>query len=253
MEVLYWQIAVAGSVAGVYVFRSRRWSMVTAGFWTIWTCVVLVYTPLVLLQILSAWGSFLLVDAFTKQSRELDSFKKAVAGYESDRREAFLRAQHEGKVLPLTDSDHYSYLLKQIESAQSSVVILSGWISDKVVDTMFTSILEGALQRGVEVYLGYGFEDSQGQHQVSKPAKRALDNLAKVGTNNRRLRIGRFNNHQKLLIVDRARVVCGSHNWLSNRTFKNREKSFIIEDPAVAESTFAYVTPLITGSVASVA
>ncbi|HEY8519567.1 MAG TPA: phospholipase D-like domain-containing protein [Gammaproteobacteria bacterium] len=64
--------------------------------------------------------------------------------------------------------------------------------------------------------------------------------------------IGRFNNHQKLLIVDEIRVVCGSHNWLSNRAFENREKSFIIEDPVLAQNTFACVTPLITANAAAV-
>lgn len=77
--------------------------------------------------------------------------------------------------------------------------------------------------------------------------------LAKVGPASPRLRVGRFNNHQKILIVDQARVVCGSHNWLSNRAFKNREKSFIVEDRAVAQEAFAYVVPLITANIEAVA
>jgi phosphatidylserine/phosphatidylglycerophosphate/cardiolipin synthase-like enzyme len=253
VEVLYWQIAVAGSVVAVYLLASRSWAMGAAALWTVWTFIALAYTPLVLLQLLSAWGAFFVVDAFTKQSRELDAFRKAVAEYESDNRAAFLRAREEGKVVPLTDSDHYSYLLKQLEGAQSSVVILSGWISDKVVDETFASAIRRAVERGVDIYLGYGFEDSQGEHQVSKAARRALAGLAKVGAVSPRLRVGRFNNHQKILIVDQARVVCGSHNWLSNRVFKNREKSFIIEDHAVAQETFADVVPLITANVAAVA
>lgn len=238
----------SGSVAAAYVFGSRSWGLGAAALWTVWTLVALGYGPLIFLQLCSAWGSFVAVDAFTKQSRELESFKRALTNYDNNKQEAFLGARKEGKVTPLVDSDHYSYLLAELDRAESSVLILSGWISDKVVDQGFVSTILRALDRGVTIYLGYGYEDSRGGHQESEPAKRALANLAEIKPTKSRLFVGKFNNHQKILIVDQLRVVCGSHNWLSNRAFKNREKSFIIEDRKAAEETFSQMAPLITAN-----
>lgn len=245
MEVLYWQLAVAGSTAAAYLIGSRRWALAVAVLWTIWTIAQLGYGPLIVIQLISAWGTFFAVDAVTAQSRQLRKLERALQGYRNDDRQAIIRARREGKVEPLTDSDHYSYMLSEIDKAESTVLILSGWISDRVVDDRFIQTLSRALSRGVKVFLGFGYEDSKGTHDLSEPGKRALRALASVQERSPDLHVGKFNNHQKVMVIDKRRVVCGSHNWLSNRAFKNRERSFIIGDSDAAESVFLHSVGLV--------
>lgn len=245
MEVIYWQIAVAGSTVAAYLFGSRMISLGAAGFWTFWTFAMLSYFPLVVFQLFSAWGSFLAVDAFTKQSRQLKKFEEALAGFRKAEKDALIEARAEGRFTLLSDSSHYDYMLNEIGNAQSSIMILSGWISDKVIDKKFIDTLKSALNRGVRIYIGFGFENSDGKHELSRPAKRALGALHHIKKNYSGISVGQFNNHQKALVVDKRRVVCGSHNWLSNRAFKNREQSFIIDDDSAAQAVFSHSSPII--------
>ncbi|HEX04866.1 MAG TPA: hypothetical protein ENH10_06880, partial [Bacteroidetes bacterium] len=64
MEVIYWQLAVAGSTAAAYLFGSRLYSIGAAVLWSLWTFAMLSYGPLVILQLFSSWGTFLAIDAF---------------------------------------------------------------------------------------------------------------------------------------------------------------------------------------------
>lgn len=245
MEVIYWQLAVAGTTAAAYFFVSRRIGVGAAGLWTLWTFAMLGYGPLVILQLFSAWGTFLAIDAFTNKNRQLAEFKAALAGFREDDKRALVEAKNEGRFRLLSDSSHYDYMIEQIDRSETSVMILSGWVSDKVIDSRFLETTSNALKRGVEVYIGFGFENSNGVHEVSRPAKRALASLERLVNNQAGIYVGRFNNHQKALVIDKRRVVCGSHNWLSNRAFKNREQSFIIEDSAAAEAVFFHSSPMI--------
>lgn len=246
MEVIYWQLAVAGSTAAAYLFGSRRYGIGAAVLWSLWTFAMLSYGPLVILQLFSGWGTFLAIDAFTKQKRELEQFKSALEGFRKEDQEALVAARAEGRFTLLNDANHYGYMLQEIDKAESSVLILSGWVSDKVIDDRFIKTLENALNRGVQVFLGFGFASSDGRHEVSRPASRALARLERVAQAHSEFHIGKFNNHQKALVIDKRRVVCGSHNWLSNRAFKNREQSIIIEDCSVAEAVFLHSVPLIS-------
>lgn len=245
MEVIYWQLVVAGITAAAYVFGSRTIGAVVAGLWTLWTLAMLSYGPLVVLQLFSAWGTFLTIDTFTKQNRQLEEFKATLAGFCEDDKNVLVEARDEGRFTLLSDSSHYDYMLEQIERAESSVMILSGWVSDKVIDSKFLETTSNALARGVKIYIGFGFENSSGVHEVSRSASRALTSLEKLVNNQSGISVGKFNNHQKALVIDKQCVVCGSHNWLSNRAFKNREQSFIIEDSAAAEAVFLHSSPMI--------
>lgn len=245
MEVVYWQLAVAGTTAAAYFFGSRIIGAVAAGLWTLWTIAMLGYGPLVIFQSFLAWGTFFAVDAFTKKNRQLAEFRTELAGFREDDKKALVEAKNEGRFTLLSDSSHYDYMLEQIDRAESSIMILSGWVSDKVIDSRFIETVSNSLSRGVKVFIGFGFENSSGVHEVSRPAKRALRSLERLNAAQSGITVGRFNNHQKALVVDQRRVVCGSHNWLSNRAFKNREQSFIIEDSAAAEAVFLHSSPMI--------
>ncbi len=120
MEVIYWQLVVAGSTAAAYFFHSRVGAAVVAGLWTIWTIVILSHMPLVILQLLSAWGTFYAIDKFTLQSRHLAEFKSLLSGFPEDEKNTLLQARTQGKHTLLSDSSHYDYMLEQIENAINS-------------------------------------------------------------------------------------------------------------------------------------
>lgn len=113
----------------------------------------------------------------------------------------------------------------------------------------FIDELRKALTNGVDIFLGFGYEDSQGNHKLFAGSRKALQALfglkGKAGHFGGNLYIGQFNNHQKVLIQDREIVVCGSHNWLSNKIFRNKERSFIVEEPVLAATLFDEISELI--------
>lgn len=240
MEVIYWQLVVAGTTAAAYLLKSRIFGFGAAVFWTLWTLAILSYGPLVILQLFTGWGTFLAIDSFTKKNRQLSEFKAALAGFHEDDKQTIVQAKNHGRFTLLSDSSHYDYMLEQIRQAESSVMILSGWVSNKVIDARLLDTISEALKRGVIFYIGFGFENCNGIHEFSRPAKLALASLEDLVRKYPGISVGKFNNHQKALVIDKRRVVCGSHNWLSNRAFKNREQSFIIEDAAAAEAVFLH-------------
>lgn len=256
MEVLYWQVFVVLTVAGSYLFLSRKMALIVAGLWSIFTLAVLYYAPLIVLQIIVAWGTFLVIDRLKKSSSELSEtqakvteLELALAGLPTDVQVLARAAETRGQVVPLKDSEHYDYLIDAIGKSKNSILILSGWLSSSVVDHELIGLLRGALEMGVNVYLGYGYADSSGKHEPSHKTQIALDSLRQLSNSASGmqgvLKVGEFNNHQKILIRDCEVVCCGSHNWLSNRAMQNREQSFIVNDDEVARLAFAQCRPLI--------
>lgn len=96
MEVIYWQLAVAGTTAAAYLFGSRLFGVGAASLWSLWTFAMLGYGPLVILQLFSAWGTYLAIDAFAKQNRQIAEFKAALAGFREDDKQALVEARNGG-------------------------------------------------------------------------------------------------------------------------------------------------------------
>lgn len=249
MEVMYWQLVVAGSTAGAYLFISRKASMIAAGFWSFWTLIMLFYAPLIMLQLAVAWGTFFVIDSMKRTKQKLSDLEKATEQYSPSVQDAARDAKRRGSIESLRDERHYHHLLHSIESAKRSLLVLSGWISTSVIDRELVRALESAVNRGVNVYIGFGYEDSSGRHQANPKSEKALEALVTLSNRCRgssgKIVVGRFNKHQKILIKDEVEVVCGSHNWLSNRTFINREQSLVVNDSKLAKKAFAEFRPTI--------
>ena len=85
--------------------------------------------------------------------------------------------------------------------------------------------------------MGYGWENSRGEHQTSSYVKEAVERLDNVKSKYpENLIIGKYPNHEKFLIKDTDYVICGSNNWLSNRSFRNSERSLKIFSNSLAVS-----------------
>jgi hypothetical protein len=129
--------------------------------------------------------------------------------------------------------DHPRYLQEALESASSRLVIVSPWIKRRVVNDSFLGNLRRLLDRGVDVFIGFGFGADGGDDD--QDAVRGLERLAKEFP---RLTLRRFgDSHSKVLIRDEAYAIIGSFNWLSfvgdpDRTFRD-ERSLLVRRPEV--------------------
>jgi hypothetical protein len=131
----------------------------------------------------------------------------------------------------ISDNGHWEALKSAVSESHKTLCVLSGFISNSVINEEIISLLRKALARGVKIYLGYGYEFG-GEHRKTIEAKLALERLEELrGQNSGEcgLYIKEFANHSKLVVVDDKYVIYGSNNWLSNRRGKNDELSRVIE------------------------
>jgi hypothetical protein len=270
MQVLYWQLFVVATIAAAFFLVSKRLAFFVVIGWTLWTLLMIFSSELASLQLVFAWGSYFVFCRWTqnvqtlgekrrelkekekelrKKNRKIEELKGVLDHYPDWVKPLAEEAKEENRVSLLRDSDHYRFMVESLREARISFLVLSGWVHDKVVDKHFISELRNALERGVDIYLGFGYEDSKGRHNLILGSKKALSALNSLRKESREMKgtlyVGRFNNHQKVLIQDKEKVVCGSHNWLSNKTFRNKERSLVVEDKKMAAGLFEEISKLI--------
>jgi hypothetical protein len=119
-------------------------------------------------------------------------------------------------------------------TASRRLMIVSAFLSDKIVNDKFIETLQGCLNRGVEVWVGFGFDDKvkRGRFDWSY-AEDALKELRRK--NKKSMVLHDFkNSHEKLLIKDDEYVVVGSYNWLSFEQERwgsyRRENALLVRD-----------------------
>jgi phosphatidylserine/phosphatidylglycerophosphate/cardiolipin synthase-like enzyme len=158
------------------------------------------------------------------------------------RRDNLLRSlldQQDGsKIKPIsTPDEHRAILLEALEKATDTLVILSGWATSYVVNKDFQKRLGACLQRGVNVYIGYGYTAAHEPRPKKSYEKEADDNLQALKEwcalqETKGILVARYYpNHAKLLICDEKFAVNGSFNWLSNSGRSlNEERSWVVFD-----------------------
>ena len=224
MEVIAWQLSIIILIV-VCWFVYRKAALWLALGLTGWTVAMVFLLPLIAIQLISIWGTWFVLQHFSKQrdiiKRLSEQQQFAIQKIPVECRSVLRRDQHRG------------YLKSRIKRADSVIVILSGWINDKVINAEFEKLLDQKLREGCEIYIGFGYEH-KGKHDMSR-GERALRRLEGLKSRHRnRLHIARFPTHQKLLVIDDV-VVFGSHNWLSNSSFINFERSLEMKDKELAK------------------
>ena len=142
------------------------------------------------------------------------------------------------KIIPInTPAEHHTLLKRALSNAEQQVIILCGWVTDYVIDREFKALLAAALDRGVNVFIGYGYTTAGEAKPPSKSQRNAEQHLKDLhewcaqhdpeGI----LVVKKFPNHAKVLIRDEEYAVMGSFNWLSNAgRSKNAERSWVVKD-----------------------
>ena len=96
--------------------------------------------------------------------------------------------------------------------------------------------LKKAVNRGIKIYIGYGWQYPSGQNQQSSREIEALKLIDDVNETNKgmgKIICKKFPNHSKILLCDSQYAICGSANWLSNTGYHNREVSVKITDQKI--------------------
>jgi len=127
---------------------------------------------------------------------------------------------------------HRRELLHTLDIAKKQIIVYSGWATSFCMNNEFKIKLKLALERGVDFYLGFGYESSKGETKSSKEIinqavkeLRELQEWSETIKTKGRLYILKFPNHKKILSCDYQYIIIGSFNWLSNLSGRNQELS----------------------------
>ena len=120
---------------------------------------------------------------------------------------------HGTSVRVLSVYEHPPILKQAFTDAKQRILLISPWIRANVVDDGFVARLVSALERKVEVTIGYGIGRDDRERPEDRDAKEALAALM-VKFEKFRL-VNKGNTHAKVLIVDSQFFVTTSFNWLS--------------------------------------
>ena len=249
MEVVIFQVVIAVSI--FIAFRIKpQYGFWAACAWTVETVLLLFFLPLILIQLGVIWVTYFVLSNSAGQQSRIDKLKTQLGNHPVST-VAAIRELPSTSLEFVSGRAHKDVLRNALIEATNRLYILSGWLSDRVVNRDFLTLLEQAMQRGVNVAIGYGWEDSYGAHKESKRSKKAFDQLSKVAHRARKkgysgqLMLAKFGNHEKIIVQDRKRLVLGSNNWLSNTAFKNRERSVVVSDTKIIDQEAERVQRLV--------
>ena len=134
-----------------------------------------------------------------------------------------------------TPAQNREFFLSTLRKAKDTVVILSGWATDYAVNEEFRKILRSALQRGVNIFIGYGYQKKGEKPKEKDYERRARETLGELQNwcskekLSGRIHVFHYPNHAKILIKDDQYAVNGGFNWLSNiGGSQNEERSWVV-------------------------
>ena len=235
MEVIYYQIFIAATIVVAYFFK-REAILYVCGFWTLFSLANLYSPALIFVQLAVIWGTYFLLKKNASKNKKINELQKTIEALPAEQRKRVDAVSSDFKRL-LSGVEHYTFMLENVHSATKSVTILSGWISERVIDKKFLSLLQAKAKDGVRFRIGYGWQNSQGNHNDSDDSRKAFQALERLaGKYPNKIQVAEFATHEKTLVIDGRIVIFGSANWLSNRKYKNSERSIVVEDGALAKS-----------------
>jgi len=136
---------------------------------------------------------------------------------------------------------HNKELINAFKNATDTLCIRSAFISKFVVNERFEQLLTDTLSRSVNVYIETGYKFSKTPQPEKIQTKEAIDRLRKIEEKFHgkkgfgKLYVGRTPIHMKEISVDSRYFLSGSNNWLSNKSFQNKESSLRIIDQAITK------------------
>jgi hypothetical protein len=152
-----------------------------------------------------------------RRQTELDQLEKLLA---SAPRTRHLRVE-----------EHSQILRKALREVQEVLILISPWIKMRVL-SQYLPDLDAALQRGCEIWIGYGMPRSDFHRDRSD--EKALDALRKR-EREQCLFLVELGTHEKVLIKDGDLFVSTSFNWLSYDGGDGRRESGLLQEGGVED------------------
>lgn len=113
--------------------------------------------------------------------------------------------------------EHAALFEEALTTASQRLVIVSPWLSDKVVNSLFLSRLESLLRSKVSVTIAWHFNDGNPKYKKSKDSPRAIRSLIALSQKYNEFQFLKLEtSHAKILLFDSC-YVASSFNWLSFR------------------------------------
>jgi len=222
---------------------------ITAIGWIIWTFAMVGTAAIQQLQITTilatVGGIYLIYKLLTKKDEEakqlksnINQLKKDLESLDNKRLKKSYKRFKDSIIPVIGAQSHRNLLLSSLNEAQESLVILSGWVTEYAINDEFKDLVRKCLDRGVQIYIGYGYQKKKSGKKISNVKKLETESLFKelqewCGEYEKkgRINVWYYPNHSKVLICDKKYIVCGSFNWLSNiGNSSNEERSYKIQD-----------------------
>ena len=246
MQVGIWTVVIVISILLVWFVGNKiaRYGIVT--FWLIWTLglsslfvgyslsgQLLVYQIIIILVVFAV--SWFIRKQKDKSRSVIQQLQNDLSRLDNPNLNSLAKKfkNNEIKVLD-TPKKHRQTFLQTLDDAEKQIIILSGWIMDFSVNKEFRLKLQDCLERGVDIFIGYGYKSpstvvyKETVNEATKHLKSLQEWAAKKKTKGI-LEIFHYPNHSKILICDNNYAINGSFNWLSNGGgTENEERSWII-------------------------
>ena len=180
-------------------------------------------------------------ESATEEERLANETRKREASKRATESEAKLSAP---TVRRLSVFEHGPLLKDAISTSRKRLLLISPWITTKVVDGRFLDEFQSMLDRKVRVYLGYGLEDGRHTKEPTDQDKAAIQDLERLAKRYPHFTFRKFGNiHSKILIVDSRLAVYTSFNWLSFKGDPRRplreENGLLVTIPEKVDQFFA--------------
>jgi hypothetical protein len=153
-------------------------------------------------------------------SRELEDLR-AELDHARERQHELQSALDNISVRQVAVYEHRGYLDRALAEAQQRILIVSPWIRHEVVEDQLIKRFREVLERGVELWIGYGISKEpsvrgKGKGDADREAERKLRQLGQDFPD--LFHISRFGDtHAKVLVCDSRFSILTSFNWLSFR------------------------------------
>ena len=141
--------------------------------------------------------------------------------------------------------EHNPLMLDALRTAKDRVIIVSPWVRREVVNSEFLEATRNALEKGVQINIGYGIKSGVIDQDMDPAVGRQLDELSREFPNLVVRRLG--DTHAKILVKDSEYFVVTSFNWLSFRGDPDRrfreEWGTIVRSRGLTEDFVAKISP----------
>jgi phosphatidylserine/phosphatidylglycerophosphate/cardiolipin synthase-like enzyme len=237
-----------------YLKHGKNLGHYTIIAWIIWSFLMINTSGLLIWQLsvilISGLIIFQIIKFIYKQATEISELKKNYREYESEVLNKHVNQIERKNIQRLRSPRlHRQKLIETLKQTNKTLIIISGWATDFCMDKEFRSLIKKCLERGVDIFVGYGYEKSnetQRDQTLRKNGEEIINELQEWSSSFKSqglLRKRYYPEHSKILICDDKYAIYGSFNWLSNSgNSKNDERSVIIYDKKIINEEIDEIT-----------